>query len=149
MFLFERSIDIETYLRHPEKLRERAHARPDRTALRSPWGASFFENSTEGLRVQFRAACSNIASSPNPCVDCPGTAGRITNIFQLAVHAPVAEPDESDLQQVAADGGGDVARSRQPENAGCSARIRIRRAASHVAKVRSRKGVIAGSRITM
>ncbi len=45
---------------------------------------------TEGVRAQFRAEAFNLANvvnlaNPNTCVDCPGTAGRITNIFQLAV----------------------------------------------------------------
>ena len=44
---------------------------------------------TEGVRAQFRAEAFNIfnhvnLANPNACVDCPGTAGRITNIFQLA-----------------------------------------------------------------
>jgi outer membrane receptor protein involved in Fe transport len=45
---------------------------------------------TEGFRAQFRAEAFNLANTvnlanPNGCVDCPGTAARITNIFQLAV----------------------------------------------------------------
>jgi Carboxypeptidase regulatory-like domain/TonB dependent receptor len=57
----------------------------------SQWDVSFFKNvvSTGGFRAQFRAEAFNIINkvnlaNPNPCVDCPGTAGRITNIFQLA-----------------------------------------------------------------
>jgi hypothetical protein len=53
---------------------------------------SFFKNFevTSGMRAQFRAEAFNILNTvnlanPNGCVDCPGTAGRITNIFQLAV----------------------------------------------------------------
>jgi hypothetical protein len=52
---------------------------------------SFFKHFaiTNGLRAQFRAEAFNLLNhvnlaNPNPCVDCPGTAGRITNIFQLA-----------------------------------------------------------------
>jgi hypothetical protein len=42
------------------------------------------------VRAQFRAEAFNLPNvvnlaNPNTCVDCPGTAGRITNIFQLAV----------------------------------------------------------------
>ncbi len=45
---------------------------------------------TGGFRAQFRAEAFNLVNTvnlanPNGCVDCPGTAGRITNIFQLAV----------------------------------------------------------------
>jgi hypothetical protein len=44
---------------------------------------------TERFNAQFRAEAFNIPNkvnlaNPNACVDCPGTAGRITNIFQLA-----------------------------------------------------------------
>jgi outer membrane receptor protein involved in Fe transport len=44
---------------------------------------------TERFRAQFRAEAFNAPNkvnlaNPNACVDCPGTAGRITNIFQLA-----------------------------------------------------------------
>lgn len=44
---------------------------------------------TERFKAQFRAEMFNVPNyvnlaNPNPCVDCPGTAGRITNIFQLA-----------------------------------------------------------------
>jgi outer membrane receptor protein involved in Fe transport len=55
------------------------------------WDLSFFKNFVvaEGVRAQFRAEVFNVANTvnlanPNTCVDCPGTAGRITNIFQLA-----------------------------------------------------------------
>jgi hypothetical protein len=58
----------------------------------SQWDISFFKSFavTEGLRAQFRAEAFNVLNhvnlaNPNTCVDCPGTAGRITNIFQLAV----------------------------------------------------------------
>jgi hypothetical protein len=58
----------------------------------SQWDISLFKNFvvTAGLRAQFRAEAFNLANTvnlanPNSCVDCPGTAGRITNIFQLAV----------------------------------------------------------------
>jgi outer membrane receptor protein involved in Fe transport len=57
----------------------------------SQWDISFFKNFvvTERFRAQFRAEAFNIANTvnlanPNGCVDCPGTAARITNIFQLA-----------------------------------------------------------------
>jgi carboxypeptidase family protein/TonB-dependent receptor-like protein len=45
---------------------------------------------TDGVRGQFRAEAFNLLNTvnlanPNTCVDCPGTAGRITNIFRLAV----------------------------------------------------------------
>jgi len=45
---------------------------------------------TDGFRAQFRAEAFNLLNTvnlanPNGCVDCPGTAARITNIFQLAV----------------------------------------------------------------
>ena len=44
---------------------------------------------TERFKAQFRAEAFNMPNrvnlaNPNPCVDCPGTAGLITNIFQLA-----------------------------------------------------------------
>ena len=57
----------------------------------SQWDVSFFKDFvvTESVRAQFRAEVFNFLNTvnlanPNPCVDCPGTAGRITNIFQLA-----------------------------------------------------------------
>ena len=67
-----------------------------RNRLRGPtfsqWDMSFFKNFalTDRIRAQFRAESFNIANTvnlanPNACVDCPGTAGRITNIFQLAM----------------------------------------------------------------
>ena len=45
---------------------------------------------TDRFRGQFRAEAFNLLNTvnlanPNTCVDCPGTAGRITNIFRLAV----------------------------------------------------------------
>jgi hypothetical protein len=58
----------------------------------SQWDVSLFKNFavTDRVRAQFRAESFNVANTvnlanPNSCVDCPGTAGRITNIFQLAV----------------------------------------------------------------
>jgi hypothetical protein len=57
----------------------------------SQWDMSFFKSFalTEKFRAQFRAESFNFSNrvnlaNPNACVDCPGTAGRITNIFQLA-----------------------------------------------------------------
>ena len=57
----------------------------------SQWDVSFFKNFvvTQNFRAQFRAEAFNIINkvnlaNPNTCADCPGTAGRITNIFQLA-----------------------------------------------------------------
>jgi len=46
-------------------------------------------NITERMKAQLRAEAFNVPNrvnlaNPNACVDCPGTAGRITNIFQLA-----------------------------------------------------------------
>lgn len=53
---------------------------------------SFFKTLVERgtMRATFRAEAFNLLNTvnlanPNTCVDCPGTAGRITNIFQLAV----------------------------------------------------------------
>ena len=45
---------------------------------------------TDRFRGQLRAEAFNLLNTvnlanPNTCVDCPGTAGRITNIFRLAV----------------------------------------------------------------
>jgi hypothetical protein len=58
----------------------------------SQWDLSLFKSFalSERVRAQFRAESFNLANTvnlanPNSCVDCPGTAGRITNIFQLAV----------------------------------------------------------------
>jgi hypothetical protein len=55
------------------------------------WDMSLLKtfNITERFKAQFRAEAFNAPNhvnlaNPNPCVDCPGTAGRITNIFQLA-----------------------------------------------------------------
>src|SRR5262249_58266146 len=44
---------------------------------------------TERFKAQFRAEAFNVPNrvnlaNPNVCVDCPGSAGLITNIFQLA-----------------------------------------------------------------
>jgi hypothetical protein len=57
----------------------------------SQWDVSFFKDlvATDSVRAQFRAEVFNFLNhvnlaNPNSCVDCPGTAGRITNIFQLA-----------------------------------------------------------------
>ena len=57
----------------------------------SQWDMSFFKTFaiTEKFKAQFRAESFNFANhvnlaNPNACVDCPGTAGTITNIFQLA-----------------------------------------------------------------
>ena len=59
----------------------------------SQWDMSLFKNfavtdgnarAVPGRSVQPPANTVNLAN-PNTCVDCPGTAGRITNIFQLAV----------------------------------------------------------------
>jgi hypothetical protein len=46
-------------------------------------------NITESFKAQFRAEAFNVPNrvnlaNPNGCVDCGGTSGRITNIFQLA-----------------------------------------------------------------
>jgi hypothetical protein len=53
---------------------------------------SFSKNlfATDRFRGTFRAEAFNFLNTvnlanPNTCVDCPGTAGRITNIFRLAV----------------------------------------------------------------
>ena len=58
----------------------------------SQWYLSLFKNFvvTDRFKAQFRAESFNLANTvnlanPNVCVDCPGTAGTITNIFQLAV----------------------------------------------------------------
>lgn len=58
----------------------------------SQWDVSFFKNFpiTERLRMQFRAESYNFANkvnltNPNPCVDCPGVAGRIFSTYQLAI----------------------------------------------------------------
>jgi outer membrane receptor protein involved in Fe transport len=57
----------------------------------SNWDMSFFKtfNITERLKAQFRAESFNFANhinfnQPNTCVDCPGSAGRITSMLGSA-----------------------------------------------------------------